>query len=68
MSIFGTTDAKSSATTTSQQTNITAKSDTKKELKTEIKDYSNKGNEYINDNLSSIVELFDRANKKYNHS
>ena len=70
MSIFGTKDIKSGTTsgnsrttTTPPQTNITAKADVKKEVKTEIKDYSNKGNEYLNDNLSSIVELFDRANK-----
>ena len=70
MSIFGTKDVKSGTTsttsrttTTSPKTNITAKTDVKREVKTEMKDYSNKGNEYINENLSSIVELFDRANK-----
>ncbi len=66
MSIFGTKDIKSGTsktTTTSPKTNITAKTDVKREVKTEMKDYSNKGNEYINENLSSIVELFDRANK-----
>ena len=70
MSIFGTKDIKSGTTsgtsrttTTPPKTNITAKADVKKEVKTEIKDYSNKGNDYINENLSSIVELFDRANK-----
>ena len=67
MSIFGTKDIKSGSDTTidstSQNTTITAKNDVKKEVKTEMKDYSNKGNEYINENLSSIIELFDRANK-----
>ena len=70
MSIFGTKDVKtgstsgiSRTTTTPPKINVTAKADVKKEVKREIKDYSNKGNDFINENLSSIVELFDRANK-----
>lgn len=68
MSIFGTKDVKTSAssvtsTPTKATVTTTTKKDEKKEEKKEINDYSNKGSDVINENLAAVIELFDKANK-----
>jgi hypothetical protein len=64
MSNLGTKDVKSDVNLTIKTEEVTKKSelDKSKEVK-EIKDYSNKGNEYINESLAAMIELFDKSNK-----